>query len=91
MASFTLRAGAFGGTAGSSSVARERGGAFVVDLVRVRVDGDGDSCGDEEPDDLALEDIVRSRVEGDFGTRRVEVEGEVVKRGEGSVTRAPAS
>jgi hypothetical protein len=36
MASFTLRAGAFGGAAGSSSVARVRGGAFVVDLVRVR-------------------------------------------------------
>ena len=88
MASFILRAGTFGGAAGSSSVARVRGGAFVVDLVRFRSVGDGDGCGDEEPEGLALEDIVRSRTEGDFGTRRVE--GVAVKRDEGSVTRAPA-
>ena len=77
-----------GGTAGSSSAARVRGGAFGVDLVHVRADGDGDGCGDEEPDVLVLEDIVRSLVEGDFGTRRVEVECEAGKSGEGSVTRA---
>ncbi len=84
MVSFKLRAGAFEGVAGSCSVAREREGAFVVDLVRVRSDGDG--CADEEPEGFALEDIVRGRAEGDFGTRRVE--GEAVKNGEGSVTRA---
>ena len=91
MASFKLRAGAFGSATGSSSVARVRGGAFVVDLVRFRSDGDGDGdgCGDEEPEGLALEDRVRSRMEGDFGTRRVE--GVAVKREEGSVMRAPAS
>jgi hypothetical protein len=86
MASFTLRAGAFEGVAGSSSLARERGGAFVVvDLVRFR-SGRG-VCMDEEPEGLALEEIVRGRAEGDFGTRRVE--GEAVKNVEGSVTRAP--
>jgi hypothetical protein len=91
MASFTLRAGAFGGATGSSSVARVRGGAFGVDLVRVRSRGDGDGCGlgDEEPEGLTLEDIVRIRTDGDFGTRRVE--GVAVKWEEGSVARAPAS
>ena len=88
MASFTLRAGVFGGAAGSSSVARVRGSALVVDLVRVRTEGEGEGCGDEEPDNLTLEDIVRSRAEGDFGTRRGEGEG--VNTKEESVTRAPA-
>lgn len=83
MASFTLRAGAFGGVASSCSVARERGGAFGVDLVLVLLDGDG--CAGEEPEGFALEEIVRVRADGDFGTRRVE--DEAVKSVEGSVTR----
>lgn len=59
----------------------------MVDLVRARSNKGGRA--DEELEGFALEDIVRGRAKGDFGTRRVE--GVAVKSEEGSVTRALTS
>lgn len=66
MASFRLIAGAaFAGVAVSGSLRRRREGDLVTECVRGR---------SEDWDGFALEDIVRGRAAGDFGTRGVEGE-----------------
>lgn len=68
MASFMLIAGAaFAGVAVSNSFGRRRKGDLVTECVRGR--------SEEDWDGFALEDIVRGRAAGDFGTRGVEGEG----------------
>ena len=73
MASFMLIAGAaFAGISGSGSFRRRREGDLVTECVRGRSE-DGPRS-EEEWDGFALEDIVRGRAAGDFGTRGVEGE-----------------
>jgi hypothetical protein len=75
IASFTLIAGAaFTGVAGSGSFGRrrEREGDLVTECVRGRSEEDPRS--EEGWNGFALEDIVRGRAAGDFGTRGVEGE-----------------
>lgn len=72
MASFMLTAGvAFAGVTGSGSFTRRREGDLVTDCVRSRSEEGPRS---KEDWGFALEDIVRGRAAGDFGTRGVEGE-----------------
>jgi hypothetical protein len=71
MASFKLIAEApFAGVAGSGSFGRRRESDFVVESVRGRSEEGPRLEGDWNG--FALEDIVRGRGAGDFGTRGVE-------------------
>jgi hypothetical protein len=70
MASFMLTAGAaFAGVAGSGSLRRRREGDLVTECVRSR--SEEGSRSEEDLNGFALEDIVRGRAAGDFGTRGV--------------------
>jgi hypothetical protein len=67
IASFKLIAGAaFAGVADSGPFGRRREGDLVTECVRGR--------SEEDWDGFALEDIVRDRAAGNFGTRGVEGE-----------------
>jgi hypothetical protein len=73
MASFKLITGAgFAGVGGSGSFGRRRKGDLVTECVRGRSEEGPRS--EEDWDGFALDDIVRGRVAGDFGTRGVEGE-----------------
>ena len=73
MASFKLITGAtFAGVAGSGSFRRRREGDLVTECVR-SLSEEGPRS-EEDWHGFALEDIVRGRAAGDFGTRGVEGE-----------------
>ena len=63
---------AFAGVDGSGSFRRRREGDLVTECVRNRSEEGPRS--EEDWDGFALEDIVRGRAAGDFGTRGVEGE-----------------